>query len=130
MTRTVADAAALLSALVGYDKLDAITKDADKGAKDYTKFLDKEGLRVARIGVARQFLGNNAAQKALVEAQFEVLKGLGATLVDVTFSDEIGKLGDDRLSVLLYEFKTGLNKYLAGRRAPYHTLADLLQGCS
>ena len=127
MTRTVADAAALLSALVGYDKLDAITKDADKGAKDYTKFLDKEGLRVARIGVARQFLGNNAAQKALVEAQFEVLKGLGATLVDVTFSDEIGKLGDDRLSVLLYEFKTNLNKYLAARRAPYHTLADLIK---
>jgi amidase len=127
MTRTVADAAALLSAIIGYDKSDDITRDAAKGAKDYTKFLDKNGLRGARIGVARQFLGNNAARKALWEAQFEVLKGLGATLVDITFSDEIGKLGDARLNVLLYEFKTDLNKYLAGRRSPYRTLADLIK---
>jgi amidase len=127
MTRTVADAAALLSAIVGYDKSDDITRDAAKGARDYAKFLDKNGLRGARIGVARQFLGNNAARKALWEAQFEVLKGLGATLVDITFSDEIGKLGDARLNVLLYEFKTDLNKYLAGRRAPYRTLADLIK---
>jgi amidase len=52
---------------------------------------------------------------------------LGATLVDITFSDEIGKLGDARLNVLLYEFKTDLNKYLAGRRSPYRTLADLIK---
>ena len=127
MTRTVADAAALLSALVGYDKLDAITKDAARGAKDYTKFLDKDGLRGARIGLARQFVGNNPAQKILWEMQFEILKGLGATLVDVAFSDEISKLGDARLNVLLYEFKTDLNQYLAGRRSPYRTLADLIK---
>jgi amidase len=127
MCRSVADAAALLSVIFGFDRRDEITKVAAKGAKDYTKFLDQDGLRGARIGVARQFLGNNAAQKTLWEGQFEVLKGLGATLVDVAFSDEIGKLRDTCLDVMLYEFKTDLNKYLAARRSPYRTLGDLIK---
>ncbi|MBK8149502.1 MAG: amidase [Acidobacteria bacterium] len=127
MARTVADAAALLSAIVGRDKSDAITSDASKGKKDYTAFLDTNGLKGARIGVARQFLGNNADVRKIAEAQFELLREAGTTLVDVTFSDELGKLGDDRLSVLLYEFKTDLKIYLASRKSKYRTLADLIK---
>ncbi len=127
MCRTVADAAAVLSAIVGYDKSDAITVDASKGAKDYTKFLDRDGLRGARLGVVTQYLGNNAEFKKLFEAQVEVLKAAGATLVEVRFPDELTKLGDDRLSVLLYEFRTDLNKYLAARGSKYKTLADLIK---
>lgn len=127
MCRTVADAAAVLSAIIGYDKSDAITADASKGAKDYTQFLDKEGLKGARIGVVKQYLGNNAESKKIFEAQIEVLRSAGATLIDVTFPDELGKLGDDRLNVLLYEFKTDLNKYLAARGSQYKTLADLIK---
>lgn len=127
MCRTVADAAALLSVIVGKDKRDAITSAAGKGEKDYTKFLVKDGLKGARIGVVRQFLGNNAAAKSLFEAQVEVLKNAGATVVEVKFSDEISKQGDDRLSILLYEFKTDLNIYLAGRKSKYKTLEDLIK---
>jgi len=126
MARTVSDAAALLSAIVGFDKADEITKDSKKGEKDYTKFLDAEGLKGARIGVARQFFGNNEAVKKTIEAHLDVLKSNGATLVDVTFP-EYSKMGDDRLLVLLYEFKTDLNKYLAARGAKYKTLADLIK---
>ncbi|HEX8734970.1 MAG TPA: amidase [Pyrinomonadaceae bacterium] len=127
MARTVEDAAILLSVLVGRDKLDAITNESKKGAKDYTKFLDKDGLRGARLGVARQFMGNDAAVKQIMEAHFEVLRSSGATLIDVAFSENLGKLGDDRLQVLLYEFKTDLNKYLAQRNSKYKTLADLIK---
>lgn len=127
MCRTVSDAAVVLSAIVGRDKRDAITADASKGKEDYTKFLDPNGLRGARIGVVRQYLGNNAEQKKLFEAQLEIIKNAGAVLVEIAFPEELGKLADDRLNVLLYEFKADLNKYLAGRRSKYESLEDLIK---
>ncbi|MDQ4123897.1 MAG: amidase [Acidobacteriota bacterium] len=127
MTRTVADGAIMLGILVGRDKRDAITAESKKGEKDYTKFLDADGLRGARIGVARQFLGNNAARKAVMEKHFEALKAAGAILVDITFPVDYSKVSNDRLQVLLYEFKIDLNKYLAERNSPYKTLADLIK---
>jgi len=127
MARTVADAALLLGILIGRDKLDATTADSKKGEKDYTKFLDANGLRAMRIGVARQFVGTNAKQKQLFESNLETLKIGGATLIDVNFTEDYGKMSDDRLLVLLYEFKTDLNKYLAERGSQYKTLADLIK---
>ena len=126
MTRTVADAAILLGVLVGRDKTDPITAASSKGKKDYTKFLDRAGLLGARIGVARQFIGSNAKAGELFEKNLEVLRNGGATLIDVNFTEDYGKLGNDRLLVLLYEFKTDLNKYLAARGAKYKTLAELI----
>jgi amidase len=84
-------------------------------------------LRGARIGVARQFVGNNAKQKEIFESHLEIFKSGGATLIDITFPDDFSKLSDERLQVLLYEFKTDLNRYLAARRSPYKTLADLIK---
>ena len=128
MTRTVSDAAILLNAIIGRDKHDKMTTFANKfREKDYTEFLDKDGLKGARIGVARQFIGNNAEVKKIFESHLETLKSSGAELVDVQFSENLSKLGDDRLNVLLYEFKTDLNKYLAGRGSKYKTLADLIK---
>ncbi|HXG85838.1 MAG TPA: amidase family protein, partial [Pyrinomonadaceae bacterium] len=97
MARTVADAAILLGVLVGNDKADATTVESKKGEKDYAKFLHKDGLRGTRIGVARQFVGNNAKQKENFESHLEVLKSGGATLIEVTFAEDFSKLGDERL---------------------------------
>ena len=127
MCRTVTDAAITLSAIVGHDKNDSITSDSKKGEKDYTKYLDANGLKNARIGVARQFVGNNAKAKELFEKNLEMLKSNGATLTDVTFTEDYSKMSDDRLLVLLYEFKTNLNKYLVARGSQYKTLADLIK---
>ena len=127
MARTVSDAAILLGVLIKRDKRDASTAESKKGRKDYTKFLDANGLRGARIGVARQFVGTNAKQKELFESNLENLKSGGATLIDVNFTEDYGKMSDDRLLVLLYEFKTDLNKYLAERGGAYKTLADLIK---
>jgi amidase len=126
MARSVADAAILLSALVGYDKNDTVTAQANKGAKDYTKFLDANGLRGARIGVGRQTFGRDAKIDRVIEPQLEVFKNAGATLVDVEFPTN-GKFGEAEFEVLLYEFKADLNKYLAQRNSPYKTLADLIK---
>ncbi|MFN6962346.1 MAG: amidase [Pyrinomonadaceae bacterium] len=130
MARTVADAAILLGALTGRDKNDAITADAEKkGASDYTKFLDPNGLKGARLGLVMQYLPRQNAEqwRAYYQPFIDKLREAGATLVEVMFTPDYSKIADDRLNVLLYEFKTDLNKYLAARGARYKTLADLIK---
>ena len=127
MTRTVADAAIMLSVIAGSDKADAVTLDADrKREKDYTKFLDANGLKGARLGLVMQYT-TRPEVKSFYEPLVKALRDSGATLVDVKFAPDYSKLGDDRLSVLEYEFKTDLNRYLAARGAKYRTLEDLIK---
>ncbi|MCD9188434.1 MAG: amidase [Pyrinomonadaceae bacterium] len=125
MCRTVTDAAIVLGILVGADKTDPVTSQAVKGEKDYTKFLLKDGLKGAKIGVMRQFFGRNARLDVLMETQLKVLKDNGATLVDVNFPT-LSKFGDAEYEVLLYEFKEDLNKYLANRGGKMKNLKDLI----
>jgi amidase len=126
MTRTVTDAAILLGVLIGTDKSDSITSQASKGQKDYTKFLNKDGLRGKRIGVARQTFGKNAKIDGIIEPHLQSFKDSGATLIDVDFATN-GKFGDAEFDVLLYEFKADLNKYLANRGGKHKSLADLIK---
>lgn len=127
MARTVTDAAIMLGAMVGRDKSDAITAAADKGGtNDYTKFLDLNGLKGARLGLVMQYT-TRPEVKAFYQPFVEALRSAGATLVDVTFTLDYGKIADDRTDVLKYEFKTGLNKYLAARGAKYKTLEELIK---
>lgn len=128
MARTVTDAAILLGAIAGSDKRDPASADADKKrAKDYTKFLDPNGLKGARLGLLmvppRQ---NVEAYKAYWQPFIDKLKSAGSILVDVTFPD-YGPTQADRLAILQYEFKTDIAKYLAERGGPYKTLADLIK---
>jgi amidase len=125
MCRTVTDAAILLTVMAGSDPADAITSAAATQKKDYTQFLQKDGLRGMKIGVARQYWGRNDKVDKVIEPHLQVLKDGGATLVDVEFPKLQG-FGDAEFDVLLYEFKDDLNKYLAGRGGQYRTLADLI----
>jgi amidase len=124
MARTVADAAALLSVLAG-DNPDSPTAQPGRNYRDYTKFLQKDGLKGTKIGVARQYFGRNDKVDKIIEPHLQVLKAGGATLVDVEFP-KLKDFGDAEYQVLLYEFKEDLNKYLAGRGGPYKNLADLI----
>ena len=127
MARTVTDAAILLSAMTGTDKSDAITSDAAKNAaKDYTKFLDADGLRGARLGLVMQYT-TRPEMKEYARRYIQVLRDAGAELIDVTFAPDYSKLGDDRLNVLEYEFKTDLAKYLTARGSKHKSLADLIE---
>lgn len=124
MCRTVTDAAILLTVLAGSDPNDAITALATKEKKDYTQFLQKDGLKGMRIGVGRQYFERNAKVDKVIESHMQVLKDGGATLLDVTFP-KLRDFGDAEYEVLLYEFKADLNKYLA-QRGTNMTLADLI----
>jgi amidase len=130
MTRTVADAAALLTVLCGYDPADAATRElAGKAPVDYTTFLDARGLRGARIGVPRKKLyGQNPAADAVAQEALAVMKREGAVIVDPADIATVGETDESEFEVLLYEFKADLNAYLAslGARTPYRTLADLI----
>lgn len=115
MARTVADAALLLGALTGVDARDAATSaSAGRSFTDYTRFLDRAGLRGARIGVARKFFGFNDRVDKLMAEAIDVLKRQGAVLVDPADIPTTGKFDDSEFEVLLYEFKADLNQYLAG----------------
>lgn len=127
MTRTVADAAAMLNVLDATDPLDAVTTAGGKRERvDYTNFLKADGLKGARIGVVRNYWGKRKEVDKVMDAALDAMKKEGAVLVDVTF-DSIGKFGAAEFEVLLYEFKTDLEKYLTMRNAEYKTLVELMQ---
>ncbi len=126
MARTVRDAAILLGVIAGADARDAATAaSAGKVETDYTRFLDANGLRGARIGVARKYLGFSDAVDALMADAIDAMKKQGAVIVDPA---EIAADPDGEFDVLLYEFKADLNAYLAGLgpNAPVRTLADII----
>jgi amidase len=129
--RTVADAAAVLGALVGVDPRDSATQaSAGKFFSDYTRFLDPNALKGARIGVTRNNgFGTSEKADAIVEEAIRAMKDAGATIVDpanIPTADELNK-GDDEQTVLLFDFKHDLNAYLATRTGvPVRTLADVI----
>ena len=130
MARTVRDAVILLNGMIGVDSRDRITAPSrSKGFADYTQFLDADGLRGARIGVAREkYFGYSATADKVVEEAIAQMKRLGAVIIDPANIPTAGKFDDTEFEVLLYEFKTDLNAYLAslGRRAPVRTLRDII----
>jgi amidase len=130
MTRTVTDAAILLGALTGIDPRDDATQAIrDKAPSDYTKFLDADGLRGARIGVARSYFRSAEISGKLLEAALDDLKRLGAALIYPADDPALGRFEDAEDTVLSYEFKAGVNAYLAslGSATPVRTLQDLIQ---
>jgi amidase len=127
MTRTVKDAAILLSALSEVDPDDAVTSESiGKAQRDYTSFLDADGLRGKRIGVDTSFFKGNAQVVALLNKAIGVLKVKGATIVEVELVKLIRPLGEAGYEVLQFEFKDGLNKYLSTANAPVKSLKEVI----
>ncbi len=128
MARTVADAAILLGAMTGVDERDPATNRSAKGRfSDYTKFLDLNGLKGARIGVARNMAGTDPRIIKIFESSIDVMKQLGAVIVDPADLPNFNKFGKTESEVLYYEFKADLNKYLAGANAKVKTMADVIK---
>ena len=130
MARTVSDAAILLGALTGIDPRDEVTKQSQgKSHQDYTQFLDAQGLKGARIGVSRNYFGFHEGVDKLMEDSILAMKELGATVVDPADIETRRKYGDSGFDVLLYEFKTDLNKYLAAlnEEVAVHSLKEIIE---
>ncbi len=129
MARTVRDAAILLNVLSGSDPSDPATEDCvTKGERDYTKFLDPNGLRGARLGIARKFFGFNDAVDTLINNSISEMKRQGAEIIDPADLPSHGQFEDSEFEVLLYEFKSDLNAYLKtrGDSVRVHSLADII----
>ncbi len=130
MARTLADAAALLGALAGADPNDPATAaSSTKAHSDYTRFLDRKGLRGARVGVVRKAFGFDPAVDRIMEEGLAEMKRQGATLVDPADIPTWGKWHKQENEIMLYEFKADLNSYLAGLgpQTPVHTLEDVIK---
>lgn len=150
MARSVADAAILLGALAGEDARDPATAVSSRQSPvnskakhladnslttghrslftDYVQFLHKDGLRGARIGVARQYFGKYPKVDAIMEASLAAMRTLGAELIDLAAPLPDDEIGEHELEVLLYEFKADLNAYLAslGPGAPVKSMAEVI----
>jgi len=130
MARTVADAAALLNILTGIDPRDPATNASrDKSVPDYTAFLKADALRGARIGVARKFFGANERVDKLIADAIDLMEKAGATVIDPADVPTGAELGPTEVTVLLFELKAGLNRYLAERamKDGPRTLADVIK---
>lgn len=127
MARSVADAATLLSAMVGRDDTDPATSESTgRAIFDYHARLNREGLRGARIGVLRKSMGFHPAADAALERSLDAMRQAGAEIVDVELPTA-GQWNDAEMDVLLYEFKHGLDGYLSRSGAPVNSLAALIE---
>jgi len=130
MARTVSDAAILLGPMTGLDSLDSATADSSSHRQsDYAQFLDPAGLKGARIGIARDFLGFHPGVDRLMEESLAAMKAQGAVLVDPIEIPERRAINGPSFQVLLYEFKADLNAYLAklGPQAPVRSLEEIIR---
>jgi amidase len=95
---------------------------------DYTQFLHKDGLRRARIGVARQYFGKYPKVDAVIEASLATMRGLGAEVLDLAAPLPDDEIGEHEIEVLLYEFKADLDAYLAGLgpETPVKSMAEVI----
>lgn len=128
MARTVRDAAILLGALTGIDTEDAITNNSKgKSFTDYTKWLDANALKGKRIGFEKKPQGDNHHLHALLAKTKELLKQQGAEIIEIEYLHKIDELGKHEFNVLKYEFKDGVNKYLAKANAKVKSLKEVIE---
>jgi len=128
MARTVRDAATVLAAIAGYDPQDKVTVTGKSKASNYLKQLDANGLKGAKVGVARNFFGSHAGIEGLMQNALEAILEAGAEMIDtedLAITDEVGKASG---TVLEYELKHDMAAYLKrlGPNSPMKTLQDLI----
>lgn len=127
MTRTVRDAALVLSAIAGHDGRDAFTKQAaDRALKDYTADFSPRALEGARLGIVRSMCGKNARVHEVFEQALGLLREAGAVLVDDVAIPHRREASSAAWLAMLTEFRAALNDYLAARGGPVRSLAEVI----
>jgi len=129
MTRTVRDAALVLAAISGPDEADEATTHSPLGAAvDLAAPFRREALKGARVGFVRGPFGFHPRMDAVMDEIVAQLREAGAEVVDAVKIDALTKFGAQQGELLSYEFKDGVNRYLAklGPEAPVKTLADVI----
>jgi amidase len=127
MARTVKDAAILLTVLAGVDPEDSFTLNSKgKIEKDYTKFLDPDGLKGKRLGLEKSHLRGNETAEILFHQAIDLLKSKGAEIIEVDLLTQTREAGRGENTVLQYEFKDGLNQYLSKATSKVKSLQDVI----
>lgn len=126
ITHDVTDAARLLAVIAGHDPADAATAEADAHHPDPA--LAPDALRGRRIGVARFLAGHSEATDAVFAQALDHLRQAGATLVELKDGPDLDAVGAAEMTVLLTEFKAGLDSYLADtpKTVQARSLADVI----
>ncbi len=129
LTRSVRDAAIVLSAIADPDAKDPASAARGRVESDYVRYLNVDGLRGARLGIARRFFADNAPLNSYLDRCASLLAQAGAILVDPADLPMHGDWVAPELEVLLYEFKADLNAYLTRIPAalPVHSLSELIR---
>jgi amidase len=112
--------------MVGADPADSATKRAATAALDYTRSLRLDALKGQKLGVEKSHLASTLPAGELLRQAVAVLRAQGATVVEVDVRTPTQPIGEAEFDVLLYEFKDGVNKYLAQAKAPVKTLAQVI----
>jgi amidase len=128
MTRTVKDAVLLLGALTGIDPDDKATSTSEgKYKQDYTSYLKADGLKGKRIGVEKQFLKSHESVDAILSKALDQIRNAGAEVIEVELVSKTRPVGGEEYKVLKYEFKDGVNKYLAKANAKVKSLEEVIR---
>lgn len=129
MTRTVRDAAILLGVLAGADPDDSATRIRPQGLSlDFVAGLQPGALRGARLGVMRRAFSGHPRVEAILDRAIIALRSAGAVVVDRIETPDFARMGPAERIVLSYEFKDGINAWLAalGPETRLKTLADVI----
>lgn len=124
MTRTVRDAAIVLGVIAGHDETDRAS--VSRPSPDYTSFLDPEGLKGKRIGIEKSFLNVHERVDSLFQEARQAMELKGVTIIEVDLVSQIQNLWSSEISVLQFEFKEGLNRYLDSAQAPVKSLSEVI----
>ncbi len=127
LARTVSDAALLLNFMAAVDPADESSVRNKGGLLDYTKALDPNGLKGKRIGVEKSFLKHHEGIDSILKQALMQMEQAGATIVEVEFMDKTGTFGKAELEIMEFEFKDGLNKYLAKANGKVKSLKELIE---
>ena len=127
LARTVTDAAILLNAMTGMDPKDESTVRNKFQPVDYTKYLDANSLKGKRIGVEKSFLKHHEGIDKILKEALALVERAGATIVEVEFMAKAAEFGKAEFERLEFEFKDGLNKYLATANAKVKSLKQVIE---
>ena len=126
LARTVTDAVMLLETMIGVDDADIVTKESvGKSTGKYTQYLKADGLKGKIIGIEKKKYTNPLLNE-LLEKAIQIMKQQGATVVEIEYLDKINANGDAENEVLQFEFKYGVNKYLANANSKIKSLEDVI----
>ena len=130
MARHVYDVAVALGVMTGIDPGDEATlKSEGRFETDYTRYLDADALDGARLGIARDFLGQDGDVDWVIEASLEVMSDAGATVVNVHLPEWLLRAsGDFYTTVRHREFRAQIPDYLATLKPGFaKNLAELVE---